>query len=133
MMHDEQEAEARALLRDLRKCRSGAGVCACGELMEGGFEQCWNCGAMMPDARAPDAPRYFQRTGSMSTCCCAVAQHQRAFLHRGLQLHAALRQRRERLRGRRRHAAHAQVAQARELVLDAAPPDLGGVVEAVDA
>jgi hypothetical protein len=22
--------------------------CACGELVEGGFEQCWNCGALMP-------------------------------------------------------------------------------------
>ncbi len=22
--------------------------CRCGEFVEGGFEQCWNCGAMMP-------------------------------------------------------------------------------------
>jgi hypothetical protein len=22
--------------------------CRCGELVEGGFEQCWRCGAMMP-------------------------------------------------------------------------------------
>ncbi|MEJ1162943.1 DUF2007 domain-containing protein [Variovorax sp. CCNWLW186] len=24
--------------------------CACGERIEGGFEQCWHCGAMMPAA-----------------------------------------------------------------------------------
>ena len=24
--------------------------CGCGELVEGGFDQCWQCGAMMPTA-----------------------------------------------------------------------------------
>ena len=23
-------------------------TCRCGEMVEGGFEQCWNCGAFMP-------------------------------------------------------------------------------------
>jgi hypothetical protein len=23
-------------------------LCNCGELVEGGFEQCWSCGAWMP-------------------------------------------------------------------------------------
>ena len=45
--HDDQEAQARALLDDLARVPQRRWVCACGELVEGGFEQCWSCGAMM--------------------------------------------------------------------------------------
>jgi hypothetical protein len=47
--HEEQEAAARALLRDLARVPQRKWVCAaCAEMVEGGFEQCWNCGAWMP-------------------------------------------------------------------------------------
>lgn len=41
------EAQALALLRILRHAPQRRWVCSCGELVEGGFQQCWNCGAMM--------------------------------------------------------------------------------------
>ncbi len=43
-----QEDHARALLRALQNPPQQRWVCACGERVEGGFEQCWNCGRMMP-------------------------------------------------------------------------------------
>lgn len=46
--HDEQEGEARALLRQLQHMPQRRWQCACGELVEGGFESCWNCGLAMP-------------------------------------------------------------------------------------
>jgi len=46
--HDEQEAQARALLRELQSLPQRRWVCACGEVVEGGFESCWNCGRAMP-------------------------------------------------------------------------------------
>ncbi len=46
--HDEQEAAARAVLRELEHVPQRRWLCTCGELVEGGFEQCWNCGAWMP-------------------------------------------------------------------------------------
>ena len=42
-----QENQARELLRLLRHTKQRRWHCTCGELVEGGFEQCWNCGAMM--------------------------------------------------------------------------------------
>jgi len=48
LMHDEQEREARALLRDLAHVPQRKWHCVCGEMVEGGFEQCWSCGAWMP-------------------------------------------------------------------------------------
>ncbi len=48
LTHDEQEAPARALLRDLTQVRQRLWSCECGETVEGGFEQCWSCGRMMP-------------------------------------------------------------------------------------
>lgn len=45
--HDEQEAQARTLLHDLQNLPQRRWFCACGELVEGGFEQCWNCGRPM--------------------------------------------------------------------------------------
>ena len=46
--HDQQEAQARGLLRDLQSVPQRRWRCACGELVEGGFESCWNCGLAMP-------------------------------------------------------------------------------------
>ena len=43
-----QEAEALELLRHLRHVPQRRWRCSCGERVVGGFEQCWNCGAMMP-------------------------------------------------------------------------------------
>lgn len=45
---DRQESAARALLHDLSHVPQRRWTCACGELVEGGFEQCWNCGRLMP-------------------------------------------------------------------------------------
>lgn len=46
--HDEQEARAREMLDDLTHLPQRRWVCACGETVEGGFEQCWNCERPMP-------------------------------------------------------------------------------------
>ena len=43
-----QEARARVLLNDLQNVPQHRWHCVCGELVEGGFEQCWNCGQWMP-------------------------------------------------------------------------------------
>ena len=48
LTHDEQEPQARALLREVMHLPQRRWQCRCGELVEGGFEQCWRCGAMMP-------------------------------------------------------------------------------------
>jgi len=47
-VHAEQEQQARALLHDLTHVMQRRWLCACGEMVEGGFEQCWQCGRMMP-------------------------------------------------------------------------------------
>jgi hypothetical protein len=46
--HPEQEARARQLLHDLQHVPQQRWRCACGEQVEGGFEQCWQCGCWMP-------------------------------------------------------------------------------------
>ena len=43
-----QEARARELLHDLQNIPQHRWQCVCGELVEGGFEQCWNCARWMP-------------------------------------------------------------------------------------
>ena len=48
LMHEEQEAQARTLLHDLERMPQRRWLCGCGEMVEGGFEQCWSCGAWMP-------------------------------------------------------------------------------------
>lgn len=48
LLHDEQEAAARALLQELQHLPQRRWRCACGEEVEGGFESCWSCGRMMP-------------------------------------------------------------------------------------
>ena len=47
--HPEQEKRALALLYDFQHVRQRRWTCVCGELVEGGFEQCWNCGTPMPE------------------------------------------------------------------------------------
>lgn len=46
--HPEQEATARTLLHHLQHIPQRRWVCRCGEFIDGGFEQCWSCGAWMP-------------------------------------------------------------------------------------
>lgn len=47
--HGEHHERALALLEELRQLPQRRWVCpGCGELVEGGFEQCWNCAALMP-------------------------------------------------------------------------------------
>ena len=48
LLHDEQEDAARALLDALQHLPQRRWQCACGEVVEGGFESCWNCGRAMP-------------------------------------------------------------------------------------
>ena len=49
LTHDEQEPQARAFLREFTNVKQRRWHCACGEIVEGGFEQCWNCGLPMPE------------------------------------------------------------------------------------
>jgi hypothetical protein len=46
--HPEQETRARQVILDFQSVRQRRWTCACGELVEGGFEACWNCDAPMP-------------------------------------------------------------------------------------
>ena len=48
LLDDRQEAQARALLHDLTNVPQRRWLCACGEMVEGGFEECWQCGTPMP-------------------------------------------------------------------------------------
>ncbi|MBC7718598.1 MAG: DUF2007 domain-containing protein [Chitinophagaceae bacterium] len=48
LTHDHQESAAKALLHDLQNQPQRHWQCRCGETVEGGFEQCWQCGADMP-------------------------------------------------------------------------------------
>jgi hypothetical protein len=49
-VHDDDQLErARTLLRELQRPQWRHWLCrACGERIDGPFEQCWNCGAAMP-------------------------------------------------------------------------------------
>jgi len=48
--YDEHADRARALLHELQNLPQRHWRCVCGETIEGGFEQCWDCGALMPRA-----------------------------------------------------------------------------------
>ena len=48
LQYDEHVTRARALLQDLQDLPQRRWHCRCGEMVEGGFEQCWQCGALMP-------------------------------------------------------------------------------------
>ncbi|MDN6883143.1 DUF2007 domain-containing protein [Variovorax sp. CAN2819] len=41
---------AKKLLHELQHRPQRSWLCVCGEQVEGGFEQCWQCGEMMPAA-----------------------------------------------------------------------------------
>jgi len=41
---------AKRLLHELQNRPQRSWRCVCGEQVEGGFEQCWQCGEMMPAA-----------------------------------------------------------------------------------
>ena len=45
---DDEEQRARALLQHLQNPPQQRWTCKCGEVVEGGFEQCWQCGTPMP-------------------------------------------------------------------------------------
>jgi len=47
---DAQFAQAERLLHDWQNRPQHRWQCSCGELVEGGFEACWRCGAPMPAA-----------------------------------------------------------------------------------
>ena len=47
---DDELEHARILLHELRHPRHRHWACrSCGEVVDGPFEQCWNCGAAMPE------------------------------------------------------------------------------------
>jgi hypothetical protein len=48
LTHDHEEAQAMLLLDNLRNRPQRHWVCICGETVEGGFDQCWQCGTDMP-------------------------------------------------------------------------------------
>jgi hypothetical protein len=49
VLDDAQLEPARTLLHQLRHLPERRWLCqGCGESIEGPFEQCWNCGALMP-------------------------------------------------------------------------------------
>ena len=49
LQYPEHLERARALLHELKRLPQRQWFCpGCGECVEGGFEQCWNCGALMP-------------------------------------------------------------------------------------
>ncbi len=49
VQHEEQFVRARELIDDLRSAPQRHWFCSsCKEQIDGGFEQCWNCGALMP-------------------------------------------------------------------------------------
>ena len=48
LAHDHEEPLAKALLHELQNLPQRRWLCSCGELVEGGFEQCWQCGLVMP-------------------------------------------------------------------------------------
>ncbi len=48
ILNPADEARAQAVFDALSQIPQRRWRCVCGELVEGGFEQCWNCSAMMP-------------------------------------------------------------------------------------
>ena len=48
LAQDHEKPQAEALLNRLQNLPQRRWLCPCGETVEGGFEQCWSCGADMP-------------------------------------------------------------------------------------
>ncbi len=51
LTHDDEKAQAELVLNSLRNPPQRQWLCTCGESLDGGFEQCWSCGADMPRLR----------------------------------------------------------------------------------
>ena len=49
LTNDDEKPAAEKLLDQLQNMPQRRWVCVCGETVEGGFEQCWQCGTDMPD------------------------------------------------------------------------------------
>lgn len=47
LTHDDEELRAKAMLETLQNLPQRRWMCSCGELVEGGFEACWQCGKEM--------------------------------------------------------------------------------------
>lgn len=47
LTHDHEKADAEDMLHQLRNMPQRRWLCVCGEIVEGGFEQCWQCGKSM--------------------------------------------------------------------------------------
>jgi hypothetical protein len=45
---DHEKPRAELLLHSLQNPPQRHWLCTCGETVEGGFEECWSCGAVMP-------------------------------------------------------------------------------------
>ena len=48
LTNDDEEPRAKAMLDALQNLPQRRWLCSCGELVEGGFEACWQCGLQMP-------------------------------------------------------------------------------------
>ena len=48
LTHDDEKPAAEKMLDQLQNMPQRRWVCVCGETVEGGFEQCWQCGTDMP-------------------------------------------------------------------------------------
>ncbi|MES2508904.1 MAG: DUF2007 domain-containing protein [Pseudomonadota bacterium] len=48
LAHDHEKPAAEKMLDQLQNLPQRRWVCICGETVEGGFEQCWQCGTAMP-------------------------------------------------------------------------------------
>ncbi|MES2948131.1 MAG: DUF2007 domain-containing protein [Pseudomonadota bacterium] len=46
--HAKHAERAKQVLHHLQHMPQQRWFCTCGELVEGGFQQCWNCSALMP-------------------------------------------------------------------------------------
>ena len=49
LSNDEEKPAAEALLHALQNMPQRRWLCQCGEIVEGGFQYCWHCGAAMPE------------------------------------------------------------------------------------
>ena len=48
LAHAHEKPRAEALLHSLQNLPQRRWLCVCGEVVEGGFEACWQCGVVMP-------------------------------------------------------------------------------------
>ncbi len=83
-MHPAQEVKARELMNQLQNIHQRQWLYQRGELVDGGFQQCWRCGVLMPPDEATEfaitsiaAHACFTRAGALS-CPEKVAKLRRA-------------------------------------------------------